>query len=173
MTLKGQIFPGNWDFVIAGIYEGKTKGTDTAQLFFHWEYLNEEIRKRRISRDKESVGVFIVEVDDIDKVGSIAKSIDDVFANSPKETRSETEKAFQLGFVAMTEAIVVAIRLVSYVVIIIIMLVMANTMIMTARERVWEYATLRSIGFDTLFLSGLITFESCLLALFGGMVESH
>jgi len=168
MTLKGQIFPGNWDFVIAGIYEGKTKGTDTAQLFFHWDYLNEEIRKRGISRDKEAVGVFIVEVDDIDKVGNIAKSIDDVFANSPKETRSETEKAFQLGFVAMTEAIVVAIRLVSYVVIIIIMLVMANTMIMTARERVWEYATLRSIGFGKFFLTGLITSESCLLALFGG-----
>ena len=60
-------------------------------------------------------------------------------------------KSFQLGFVAMTEAIVVAIRLVSYVVIIIIMLVMANTMIMTARERVWEYATLRSIGFGKFF----------------------
>ena len=55
MTLKGQIFR-KWDFVIAGIYEGKTKGTDTAQLFFHWDYLNEEIRKRGISRDKEAVG---------------------------------------------------------------------------------------------------------------------
>ncbi|MEL0325882.1 MAG: FtsX-like permease family protein, partial [Burkholderiaceae bacterium] len=136
MTLKGQIFPGTWDFIIAGIYEGKTKGTDTAQLFFHWDYLNEEIRKRGISRDKEAVGVFIVEVDNIDKVGSIAKSI----------------------------------RLVSYVVIIIIMLVMANTMIMTARERVWEYATLRSIGFGKFFLSGLIILEACLLALFGGIV---
>ena len=68
----------------------------------------------------------------------------------------------------MTEAIVVAIRLVSYVVIIIIMLVMANTMIMTARERVWEYATL-SLSGSVNFLSGLITFESCLLALFGGI----
>ena len=170
MTLKGQIFPGNWDFIVAGIYDGKSKGTDTAQFFFHWDYLNEEIKKRGISRDKESVGVFIVEVDDIDKVGFVAQSIDELFANSPKETRTETEKAFQLGFVAMTEAIVVAIRLVSYVVIIIIMLVMANTMIMTARERLWEYATLRSFGFGKFYLNGLITIESCLLALFGGAV---
>ena len=79
------------------------------------------------------------------------------------------EKAFQLGFVAMTEAIVVAIQIVSYVVILIIMAVMANTMAMTARERTGEYATLKALGFSPQFVAGLITAESLMLAVFGGI----
>jgi len=138
-------------------------------MFFHWDYLNEEIKKRKISRDLESVGVFIVEVNDVKKVGPISQDIDELFKNSRKETYTETEKAFQLGFVAMTEAIVVAIRLVSYVVIVIIMLVMANTMVMTSKERMWEYATMRSLGFDRKFLNKVIFFESLFLSGIGGL----
>ena len=169
MPLQGQIFPGTWDFVVGGIYDGKNSGTDTAQMFFHWDYLNEEIKRRKISRDLESVGVFIVEVNDVKKVGPISQDIDELFKNSRKETYTETEKAFQLGFVAMTEAIVVAIRLVSYVVIVIIMLVMANTMVMTSKERMWEYATMRSLGFDRNFLNKVIFFESLFLSGIGGL----
>ena len=170
MVLDGQIFPGKWEFLVAGIYDGKEKITDTAQMFFHWDYLNEEIKKRTILRDSESVGVFIVEIDKIDKAAEISMSIDELFKNSSKETYTETEKAFQLGFVAMTEAIVVAIQLVSYVVILIIMAVVANTMSMTARERLREYATLRAIGFNPLFLIKLIFSESILLSLVGGIL---
>jgi putative ABC transport system permease protein len=82
---------------------------------------------------------------------------------------TETEKAFQLGFVAMTEAIVVAIRIVSYVVILIILAVMANTMAMTARERTGEYATLKALGFQPSFVAGLVVCESLLLAMLGGL----
>ncbi len=170
MVLEGQIFPGRWEFLVAGIYDGKYKETDTAQMFFHWEYLNKEIKKRTILRDDDSVGVFIVEIKEIKNAAEISLAIDELFKNSPKETYTETEKAFQLGFVAMTEAIVVAIRLVSYVVIIIIMAVMANTMSMTARERLREYATFRAIGFPPKFLIKLIFFESLILSLFGGIL---
>ena len=77
-----------------------------------------------------------------------------MFRNSLAETLTETEKAFQLGFVAMTEAIVVAIRIVSFVVIVIIMAVMANTMAMAARERLSEYATLKALGFGRASCAG-------------------
>ena len=97
-----------------------------------------------------------------------ALAIDNQFKNSAAETLSETEKAFQLGFVAMTGTIVVAIKLVSYVVIFIIMAVMANTMAMTARERTSEYATLKALGFSPLFVSALVFGESLMLALLGG-----
>jgi putative ABC transport system permease protein len=80
---------------------------------------------------------------------------------------TETEKAFQLGFVSMSEAIVVAIRVVSFVVILIIMAVMANTMAMSARERLSEYATLKAIGFGPGYLAMLIFGESILLSLVG------
>ena len=77
----------------------------------------------------------------------MSAAIDATFRNSLAETLTETEKAFQLAFVAMTEAILLAIQAVSFVVIVIIMAVMANTMAMTARERGAEYATLKALGF--------------------------
>jgi len=170
ITLKGQLFPGQWEFLIAGIYEGAEEKTDTNKMYFHWAYLNEEIKRRNLSRDADSVGVFITSVTGADQAAAVGLAIDGLFQNSPKETLTETEQAFQLGFVAMTEAIVVAIRAVSYVVILIIMAVMANTMSMTARERTGEYATLKALGFSPAFVAGLIAAESMLLAVIGGLI---
>jgi putative ABC transport system permease protein len=116
------------------------------------------------------VGVYVVGVDDPDRAAAVAADIDRVFANSLAETRTETEKAFQLGFVAMTEAIVVAIRVVSFLVIFIIMAVMANTMAMTARERMPEYATLKALGFGPATLVLLIAGESLAIALAGALL---
>ncbi len=170
ITLKGQLFPGQWEFLIAGIYEGAEEKTDTNKMYFNWAYLNEEIKRRNLSRDADSVGVFITSVTGADQAAAVGLAIDGLFQNSPKETLTETEQAFQLGFVAMTEAIVVAIRAVSYVVILIIMAVMANTMSMTARERTSEYATLKALGFSPAFVAGLIAAESMLLAVIGGLI---
>jgi putative ABC transport system permease protein len=97
----------------------------------------------------------------------VATSIDRIFKNSLAETMTETEKAFALGFISMTEAIVIAIRLVSYVVIIIIMAVVANTMAMTARERLGEYAVFKTLGFGGLHIAGLIFGESLVISLSG------
>jgi putative ABC transport system permease protein len=138
-------------------------------MYFHWAYLNEELKRRRISRDPDSVGVFITSLSDASRAAEVSLAIDALFLNSPKETLTETEQAFQLGFVAMTEAIVVAIRAVSFVVILIIMAVMANTMSMTARERTSEYATLKALGFSPRFVAGLVVGESMLLAVLGGL----
>ncbi len=169
ITLKGTIFPGEWSFVVRGIYRGRTPKTDQSQMFFHWDYLNETM-KRRMPRRADQVGVYVVEVADAARMGEVAEAIDGQFRNSAAETLSETEKAFQLGFVSMTEAIVVAIRAVSFLVIFIILAVMANTMAMTARERAAEYATLKAIGFGPAFVAALIFGESLLLAAAGGGV---
>ncbi len=168
VTIKGQLYPGNWEFQIAGIYEGKSPSTDTAQMLFHWNYLNEEAKRRALPRAANTTGVFVVEIAEPARAAEISVQIDSLFRNSAFETLTETEKAFQLGFVAMTEAIVLAIQIVSYVVILIILAVMANTMAMTARERTGEYATLKALGFSPLFVAGLITGESLLLAVMGG-----
>jgi putative ABC transport system permease protein len=98
----------------------------------------------------------------------VSLAIDSTFRNSLAETLTETEKAFQLGFVAMSEAILLAIQAVSYVVIVIIMAVMANTMAMTARERYGEYATFKALGFGNGFVAMLIFAESLGIALLGG-----
>lgn len=166
VPLKGTIFAGNWEFVVRAIYEGATPKTDTSQFFFHWEYLNETVRTRAPQRANQ-VGVFVVQVSDVSRAAEISATIDAQFRNSPAETLTETEKAFQIGFIKQTEAIVIAIRIVSFVVIFIILAVMANTMAMTARERIAEHATLKALGFGPGFLGGLIYGESLAIAFAG------
>lgn len=169
IPIKGTIFPGQWEFVVRGIYDGKQANTDTSQFFFHWDYLNETLKKTTPRRANQ-VGVYIVQIGNPDNAAAISRAIDDQFKNSLAETLTETEKAFQLSFVSMTETIVVAIRMVSFVVIVIIMAVMANTMAMNARERLSEYATLKALGFSPGFLAMLIFGESLLISIIGAVL---
>lgn len=166
VTLRGTIFPGQWDFVVRGIYAGRQGSTVTTQMFFHWDYLNESLLKTTPRRANQ-VGVYVVKIAHPEDAATVSAAIDATFSNSLAETLTETEKAFQLSFVSMSDAIVAAIRLVSFVVILIIMAVMANTMAMSARERLSEYATLKALGFGPGFLARLIFGESLLLALAG------
>ncbi len=167
IPLRGTIFPGTWTFTLRGIYEGADKGTDQSTFFFHWDYLNETMKKQ-FPRRAEQTGVFVVQLKDPQQAAEVSQAIDATFKNSLAETLTETEKAFQLGFVAMTEAILLAIQAVSFVVIVIIMAVMANTMAMTARERYSEYATFKALGFGNGFVALTIFAESMAIALFGG-----
>ncbi len=169
VPLRGTIYAGNWDFVIRAIYDGSDAKVDTSQFFFHWDYLNETVKKM-FPRRANTVGVYVLGVADPDRAAEISQSIDAQFRNSLAETLTETEKAFQLSFVAMVETLVVAIRVVSYLVIFIIMAVMANTMAMSARERLSEYATLKALGFKSWSIGGLIVGESLAIAIVGGLL---
>lgn len=169
VQLSGTIFPGKWDFVIHGIFEGRESRTDTSLLLFHWDYLNETLRSRS-NVLVDQVGFFVVDVDDLNRVAEISQAIDSMFPNSLAETLTETERAFQIGFVKQTEAMLLSIRIVSCVVIFIILAVMANAMAMTARERLSEYATLKAMGFSPAFVASLILGESLLIAFFGGTI---
>ena len=100
----------------------------------------------------------------------MSRDIDQVFENSLAETLTETEQAFQLGFVAMTEAILIVVQSVSALVIGIILAVLCNTMAMSVRERGREYATLRALGFGPVRIVGLILGESLAIALLGGVL---
>jgi putative ABC transport system permease protein len=166
IPLRGTIFPGNWEFVVRGIYDGGKPNTDTSQMFFQWDYLNETMQKT-FPRRANQVGFYIVKIANPDDAAAVSRAVDGQFSNSIAETITETEKAFQLGFVSMTEAIVVAIRIVSFVVIVIILAVMANTMAMSARERLGEYATLKALGFGPGFLALLILGESVAICVAG------
>ncbi|MEI8182159.1 MAG: FtsX-like permease family protein [Desulfomonile sp.] len=114
----------------------------------------------------------MVGIKDADRAAEISQEIDALFQSSLAETLTETEKAFQMGFVAMTEAIVASIKIIAIVVIVIILLAVANTMAMTSRERTSEYAVLKTLGFDKWYLFVLISGESTAISLIGGMVES-
>jgi putative ABC transport system permease protein len=134
IPLRGTIFPGNWDFVIRGIYEGAEAKTDESQFIFHWDYLNESIKKTAPRRANQ-VGIYLVGINDADRAAEISREIDALFRNALAETLTETEKAFALGFISMVEAIVAAETGIIDHCNVIIMAVMANTMAMSARER--------------------------------------
>ncbi|WP_298039656.1 ABC transporter permease [uncultured Desulfuromonas sp.] len=167
ITLQGTIFPGDWDLVLRGIYRGLRPNTDQTQFFFHWDYLNETMKKTA-PRRADQVGFYMIGLSHPDQAAEASAAIDALFKNSLAETLTETEKAFQLSFVAMSGAIITAIRIVSIVVIVIIMVVAANTMAMTARERIAEYATLKTLGFGAHHIAGAVFGESMLIALSGG-----
>jgi putative ABC transport system permease protein len=169
IILKGNIYPGEWQFILRAIYTGAEATTDEGRFYFHWEYLNERLKKNADSR-ADHASWFVIKVARPEEAPQVAAAVDAMFKNSLAETITETEKAFYLGFVSMTETILLAIQVVSWVVIGVILVVLANTMAMSARERLGEYAILKTMGFKAHHLAGLILGESLLLALTGGLV---
>jgi putative ABC transport system permease protein len=166
IPLKGTIFPGTWEFVARGIYHGRDKNTDETQMFFHWAYLN-EVMKKTVPRRADQAGFYMIGITNPSVSADVATAIDGTFRNSLAETMTESEKAFAMGFISMTEAILIAIKLVSFVVIVIIMAVVANTMAMTARERIGEYAVFKTLGFGAFHIAGLIFGESLVISMTG------
>jgi putative ABC transport system permease protein len=152
-----------WEFDLVGIYDGTEKGTDTTQLLFHYDYFDEA---RAFGQGM--VGWYIVRVDDPEQAAEVARRIDDEFANSPAETRSETEKAFIQGFAKQIGDIGKIMVGILSAVFFTILLVAGNTMAQSVRERIKELAVLKSLGFSHTGVLGLVLAESCLLAIAGG-----
>ncbi len=169
MVLEGDIFPGRWEFIVRGIYKPKNKNTDGTQMLFHWAYVDERMKIESPVRAGE-VGWYIVLIKEPNRSAEISENIDALFKNSSAETKTETEKAFTQGFVSASGAIITAMNFMSFVIIGIIMLVLANTMIMAARERTREYAVLKTLGFSAFHIVGLILGESMVIALLGGAI---
>ena len=167
IPLRGSIYQGDWQFVVRGIFDGVDDTKITRHLLFHWEYLNEWLVQRP-ARKANQTGVYIVGINAPERAAAVSRLIDAEFQNSVAETLTETEQAFQLSFVSMSNEIIAAIRVVSYVVILIILAVMANTMAMSARERTAEYATLKALGFGPGFVALLIFGESLAICAVGG-----
>ena len=168
ITLDGDIYPGQWDFVVRGIYQPKFKTTDGTQMFFHWEYLNERMTKEMPGRAND-VGWYIIKIKDASQAATISEKVDALFKNSPAETKTETERAFNQGFLASTSAIITAMNVMSFMIIGIIMLVLGNTMIMASRERTREYAVFKTLGFSAFHMIGLILGESMFIACLGSL----
>ena len=165
ITLRGTIYPGTWDFTVRGIARAPAGRTlDTNFMLFSWDYLNEKAGNPGL------VGIYITKLSDPTLAGEISKRIDATFANSAAETKTETEKAFQLGFITMLGNIRAVIFAVGTAIVIAIFLVSMNTMMMAARERTREMAILKAIGFTDRAVLGLVLTESILIAVTGGVL---
>jgi putative ABC transport system permease protein len=154
-----------WEFNLVGIYDSPVKGTDKTQLFFHWQLLDEMFRNSNFGGQ---VGWYVIRVDDPEKSPEIAKTIDTMFANSSSETKTDTEKQFVAGFAKQIGNISLITQLIATAAILLILLVAANTMAQSIRERTNELAVLKTLGFGDSKVLLMVLLESCAIAVIGG-----
>jgi putative ABC transport system permease protein len=166
MNLDGDVYPGQWEFVVRGIYQPRDQTADPSIMMFHHKYVDERLRQEAPGR-AGNIGWYIVRIANPQDSASLSQAIDNLFENSPAETKTETERAFQQNFLSSASAVITAMNIMSFVIIGIILLVLANTMIMAARERTHEYAVLKALGFSAPKLFFLIAGESMLLSIVG------
>jgi len=163
IPVMGDIFPGDWEFNVRAIYEGRKPSADETAMFFHWKYLDESQPKQ----SQGQVGWYLVQIEDPDQAGRVAKMVDAEFENSAEQTLTETERAFNLGFVKMMGNIEKLVRAIGSAVVFAILLVAANTIAMAARERTTEVAILKTIGFQGPLIGSLVLAEALLLTMVG------
>ena len=165
IPIKGTIFAGSWEFNVRAIYKGRRVQDDETQLWFRWDYLDE-----RKQFGKGRVGWYTVRIDDPDSAVRVVKAIDEMFANSPAETKTDTEKAFAAGWVKQMGNIELLITTIGSVVFFTLLLVTGNTMAIAVRERTRELAVLKAVGFSDPFVLMLVIVETIIVAAVGGGV---
>jgi putative ABC transport system permease protein len=157
---------GPWEFTIDGIYDSKLKGTDKTNLFFHYDFLNESVRSQ--SSFKDQIGWFVISLRDPDQAVQMAAKVDALFANSPVETKTDTEKAFVSGFAKQIGDIGSIMTAIVAMAMFTILLVAGNTMAQAIRERTNELAVLKTLGFGNGRVLGMVLMESTIIAVLGG-----
>lgn len=162
MTLQGDIFPIDLELTIRGIYDYLP---DNESLYFHVEYLWESLPVGQ----RDFAGTFAILADKPENVTAISKAVDDMFRNAPQQTRTESERAFQLGFVAFLGDVKTFLAIIAGAVTFTMLLVTANTMAMSVRERIREVGVLKTLGFTNGSILGMILGEATVLSILGGM----
>ena len=163
ISLVGDIFPVTLELTVRGIYDADV-GDET--LFFNFAYLNEAMPERR----RDTVGTFMVRMDKPENAQAISKGIDDQFRNATQQTKTETEKAFQLSFLAFLGNVKAFLIAICGAVTFTILLVTGNTMAMSVRERVKEVGILKTLGYTPGLILSILVGESVVISLMGGVI---
>ena len=168
VPLTSPIWPsktgGAWEFEIVGIYDGTKKNTDTRNFFFRYDYFDEAR-----AYGTGQVGWYQVRVDDPKRATEVAAAIDAEFANSPAETKAETEGAMFQGFAQQIGDIGTIVTAILGAVFFTILLVAGNTMAQSVRERTQELGVLKAVGFSNELVLGVVLSESLVITVLGGL----
>ena len=164
VPIKGAIYPGEWQFNVHAIYHGRRPNDDETQFWFRWDYLDEKVTPDL----KGFVGWYTLRVASSHPAVQVAKDVDKAFANSPWETRTQSEAAFMASFVEQMGNIEYLMLTIGAVVVFTLLLVTGNTMATAVRERTGELAVLKTVGFTDPFVMGLVLLESLFIAAAGG-----
>ena len=162
IILQGTIFPANFDLTLRGIY---TIDPPQSNLYFHAKYLEESV-----DWFKDTAGFYFTRVDTAEDMPRVARAIDDMFHGSPVPTKSESEQAFKADFISMLGSVKAFILSICGAVVFTTLLVCANTMAMSIRERTREVAVLRTLGFTRGSILKLLLTESIAISVIGGLV---
>src|SRR4051812_33399748 len=162
ITLQGTIFPTNLDLTLRGIYK---IDPPSSNLYFHTKYLEESV-----PWFKNSAGFYFTRVDTAQNMPDASRAIDAMFHSTPIPTKSESEQAFKLDFIATLGNVKAFILGICGAVVFTMLLVCANTMAMSIRERTREVAVLRTLGFTRERIFKLLLSESLTVALMGGLI---
>ena len=160
IVLKGTIYPVDLELTIRGIYAGPEP---TNSIYFNQKYVEEAV-----AFAKGKAGTFDILADSPQSVSTIASAVDAMFRNSPEPTKTESEKAFQLGFINSIGNVKAFILSISFAVVFATLLVSATTMAMSIRERTREVAVLKTLGFTRQSILRLYIGEGVLVSLAGG-----
>jgi putative ABC transport system permease protein len=162
IVLQGDIYPIQLELTLRGLYTAKIPNNS---LYFNWKYVEEGV-----AFAKGNAGMFGIMVDSPQDVNKVSHAVDAMFANAPEPTRTETEKAFGLSFIAMLGNIKAFILIISSAAVFTILLVTGNTMAMSIRERTREVAVLKTLGFTRGTILGLFVGEAVAVAAIGGVL---
>lgn len=154
----------DFDFNVRGIYRSGGAAVDNQSMMFHWKYADER------SLLKGQVGWYIMKIANPDQAPQVMAAIDQKFANSPYETKTDTERAFQTSFVSMFGNLNLLLGSISLAVVITTLFVSGNTMAMSVRERTTEIAVMRTLGFPSATIFMLIAGEGLLMSILGGVI---
>jgi len=161
--ITGDIYPGDYDFVIRGIFDSP-RASDV--MYLNKEYVDQAMPERR----RGQIGMFDVLIDDPSHSARIAQTIDDMFRNATVATKTESEQAFLVGFLSLLGNVKAFLIAISAAVMFTILLVSANTMAMSVRERVREVGVLKTLGFAPGTILGMILGEACVISVAGGLI---
>lgn len=166
VVLEGTIYPGDWEFIIDGIYTASRKSLDRSQFIFHWDYLNDSLPPGR----RDEIGWIMARITDVNRSGEISQAVDRLFDDRDTQTVTMSERSMNVSFMAGFSAILTALEVVSVVILGIMLLILGNTIAMGVRERTREYAVLRAIGFEPWHVRFFVVAEATALGIIAGLV---
>jgi putative ABC transport system permease protein len=167
ITIQSDIYPGDWEFVVKGIYKPLRATADRNSFIFRWDYLNNDPRGDTM---KDKIGWVLSRITDPGQSAAISKQIDTMFDQRDDQTLTQSERAFQLGWLGMFASLLKAFDIVTLIILLVMALILANTIAMAVRERTHEYGVLRAIGFQPGHVVAFVLGEAFFIGALGGLV---